>query len=389
MSITFTSRIKLGRLAVKLNPARNGTANQQHSSSFARLTIALGAAMALSAATTGQAAEPMKAAFIYVGPVGDHGWSYAHDQSRLKTEAAFKGTLKTSYVEKVPETADAERVLRTLAQQGNQVIFATSYGYMNAMTKVARQFPAITFMHATGYKTGPNLGTYDVRTYEGAYMLGVIAGHTSKTGKLGVVGSFQIPEVVRNINAFTLGARSVNPKATTRVIWVNSWFDPGKERDAALALIAQGSDTLMQNTDSPAVVQAAQQKGVYAFGWNSDMSKFGPKAQLAASVLHWEPIYSKTIKDVASKTWKPTPMWWGVAQNTVNLEAFGPGVPAQVRSKALAVREAIRTGRLHPFTGPIADQTGKVVLPAGRVFTDAALSKMNFYVQGVESSLTK
>jgi basic membrane protein A len=233
------------------------------------------------------------------------------------------------------------------------------------------------------------MGTYDVHTYEGAYMLGVIAGKTTKTNKLGVVGSFPIPEVVRNINAYTLGARSVNPKVTTQVIWVNSWFDPGKERDAALALISQGSDTLMQNTDSPAVVQAAEQKGVHAFGWDSNMSKFGPKAQLAASVIHWETIYSKVLSDVVNKTWKPSRIWWGVSHGAIGLENFGPDVSPEVKKTALAVQDSIRTGKFHPFTGPIKDQNGKEILAKGKVFTDDFLSKMNFYVQGVEGVLPK
>ena len=242
--------------------------------------------MGMAAVANVQAQD--KAAFVYIGPTSDHGWTYSHDQGRIKAEKTLAGKYKTSYIENVPETADAERVIRNLAQQGNKVIFATSFGYMNAMEKVSKQFPNTVFMHATGYKQGKNLGVYDVRTYEGAYMLGVVAGQKTKNNVLGVVASFPIPEVIRNINAYTLGAQSVNPKIKTKVIWVNSWFNPGKERDAALALIAQGADVLMQNTDSPAVVQAAEQKGVFAFGWDSDMSKFGPKAHLAASVLHWE-----------------------------------------------------------------------------------------------------
>ena len=201
-----------------------------------------------------------KAAFVYLGPTSDHGWSYSHDQGRIKAEKILAGKFKTSYIENVPETADAERVIRNLAQQGNKVIFGTSFGYMNAMEKVARQFPNTVFMHATGYKQAKNLGVYELRTYEGAYLLSVLAGQKTKTNIIGVVASFPIPEVVRNINAYTLGAQSVNPKVSTKVIWANTWFNPGKERDAAMALIAQKADVLMQNTDSPAVVQAAQQK---------------------------------------------------------------------------------------------------------------------------------
>ncbi|MDO6385972.1 MULTISPECIES: BMP family ABC transporter substrate-binding protein [unclassified Uliginosibacterium] len=350
------------------------------------------AALALTACTLAGAAhaeEPLKAGFIYIGPTGDHGWTYAHDEGRKAMEAKFAGKVKTTFVENVPETADAERVIRDLASKGHKVIFATSFGYMNAMDKVARQFPKTVFMHATGYKSGKNLGIYDVRTYEGAYMLGVVAGKMSKSGKLGVVGSIAIPEVVRNINAFTLGARSVNPKATTRVIWVNSWFDPGKEREAALALISQGADVLMQNTDSPAVVQTAQEKGVFAFGWDSDMSKFGGKAQLAASVLNWEVIYSQEVDKVLKGTWKTTDLWYGVKEGAVTIDNFGPAVPADVKKLAEERRDALKAGKLHPFTGPLKDNAGKEMVAAGQTMADADLRKMNAYVEGVEGSIPK
>lgn len=330
-----------------------------------------------------------KAAFVYIGPTSDHGWSYSHDQGRIKAEKALAGKYKTSFIENVPETADAERVIRNLAQQGNKVIFATSFGYMNAMEKVSKQFPNTVFMHATGYKQGKNLGLYDVRTYEGAYLLGVVAGQKTKSNTLGVVGSFPIPEVVRNINAYTLGAQSVNPKIKTKVVWVSSWFNPGKERDAALALISQGADVLMQNTDSPAVVQAAEQKGVFAFGWDSDMSKFGAKAHLAASVLHWEKIYIPTMIQVSNKTWKSGALWYGVKQDAVNIENFGPSVPASVKTKALSVRDAIHKGTLHPFQGPIFKQDGSSILPKGKILDDASLGKMNYYVKGVDGVLPK
>ncbi|WP_180064062.1 BMP family ABC transporter substrate-binding protein [Acinetobacter sp. YH16042] len=330
-----------------------------------------------------------KAAFVYIGPTSDHGWTYSHDQGRIKAQKALAGKYTTTHIENVPETADAERVIRNLAQQGNKVIFGTSFGYMNQMEKVAKQFPNTVFMHATGYKQGKNLGVYDVRTYEGAYMLGVVAGQQTKSNILGVVGSFPIPEVIRNINAYTRGAQSVNPKIKTKVIWVNSWFNPGKERDAALALISQKADVLMQNTDSPAVVQAAQQKGVYAFGWDSDMSKFGPKAQLAASVLHWEKIYTPVMQQVANKTWKPSAIWYGVKQDAVKIEAFAPFLAPAVKQKALGVQAAIQTGKLHPFAGPVYKQDGSLALAQGKNMTDADLNKMNYYVKGVEGVLPK
>jgi simple sugar transport system substrate-binding protein len=351
-------------------------------------TAAAAVLVTLGLASQAVAADPAKIGFVYIGPTGDHGWTYAHDQGRKAVEAKFGDKVKTTFVENVPETADAERVFRDLAQQGYKMIFATSFGYMNQQLKVAKAFPNTKFMHATGYKSAPNLGLYDVRTYEGAYMLGVVAGKMSKSGKLGVVASIPIPEVIRNINAFTLGARSVNPKATTRAIWVNSWFDPGKEREAALTLIAQGSDVLMQNTDSP-VVGRRPEKGVLAFGWDSDMSKFGGKAHLAASVLHWGVIYNKAVGEVLDGTWKTGDIWWGVKEGAVNIEAFGPAVPADVKKLAEERRDAIKAGKLHPFTGPLKAQDGKEVLAAAKTMGDPELRKMNFYVEGVEGAIPK
>jgi len=351
--------------------------------------LVAGVALALGISSAAHAAEPLQAGFVYIGPTGDHGWTYSHDVGRKEVDAKFGDKVKTQGIENVPETADSERVFRDLATKGTKVIFATSFGYMNQMEKVSKAFPKTVFMHATGYKTGKNLGTYDVRTYEGAYMLGVVAGKMTKNGKLGVVGSFPIPEVIRNINAYTIGARSVNPNVTTRVVWVNTWFDPGKEREAALTLIAQGVDVLMQNTDSPAIVQAAKEKGVYAFGWDSDMSKFGDKAHLAASVLHWGTIYNETVEKVIAGTWKPTPIWYGVKQGAVNIEAFGPAVPADVKKLAEERRDGIKAGTLHPFTGPLKDQSGKEFVAAGKSLPDSELAKMNFYVEGVEGSVPK
>jgi basic membrane protein A len=357
---------------------------------FSRFKMLATTALTVSClAVTAHAADPLKVGFVYIGPTGDHGWTYAHDQGRKRLEEQSDGKVKTTFVESVPETADAERVFRDLAQKGNKVIFGTSFGYMNQMVKVAKAFPNTIFMHATGYKTAPNLGVYDVRTYEGSYMLGVVAGKMSKSNKVGYVASIPIPEVIRNINAFTIGARSVNPAITTKVIWVNAWFDPGKEREAALAHIAQGADVLMQNTDSPAVVQTALEKGVLAFGWDSDMSKFGGKAQLAASILNWDVIYKKVVSDVEAGKWKSGDIWWGVKEGAVNIDYFGPEVPADVKKLAQERRDGIKSGKLHPFTGPLKDQSGKEVLAAGKTFTDPELRKINFYVEGVEGSIPK
>ena len=346
--------------------------------------MTIGIVGAMGSTTLVHAAE--KAAFVYLGPTSDHGWTYAHDQGRLKAQKTLGTKIKTSYIENVPETADAERVIRNLAQQGNKVIFGTSFGYMNAMEKVSKQFPNTIFMHATGYKQGKNLGVYEIKTYEGAYMIGVLAGLKSKTNVIGVVASFPIPEVVRNVNAYTLGAQSVNPKIETRVIWANTWFNPGVERDAALALISQGADVLMQNTDSPAVVQAAEQKGVHAFGWNSDMTKFGKKAHLAAAVLHWEKFYEPVMKDVVEKKWKSEALKFGVKEGAVNIEKFGPAVSADQRAKALAVRDSLKTGAAHPFMGPIFKQDGSLLVDKGKTLTEEQLSSMNYYVKGVKGT---
>lgn len=356
---------------------------------LSRLKTLTSVAVLALASVTAHAADPLKAGFVYIGPTGDHGWTYSHDQGRKALEEQSGGQVKTAFVESVQETADAERVFRDLAQKGNKVIFGTSFGYMNQMLKVAKAFPNTIFMHATGYKTAPNLGIYDVRTYEGAYMLGVVAGKMSKSNKIGYVASIPIPEVIRNIDAFTIGARSVNPKITTNVIWVNSWFDPGKEREAALAHIAQGADVLMQNTDSPAVVQTAQEKGVMGFGWDSDMSKFGGKAHLAASVLNWGVVYKKVTDDVQAGTWKNTPIWWGVKEGAVNIDNFAADLPADVKKLAEERRDALKAGTLHPFTGPLKDQSGKELLAAGKSYTDADLLKINYYVEGVEGSIPK
>ncbi|WP_035059683.1 BMP family ABC transporter substrate-binding protein [Andreprevotia chitinilytica] len=350
---------------------------------------ALAGCLALGFAASVHAEDPLKVAFVYIGPTGDHGWTFSHDQGRKAVDAKYAGKVTTTFVENVAETADSERVFRDLAQKGYKVIYGTSFGYMNQMNKVATAFPNTTFMHATGYKTGKNLGVYDIRTYEGAYMLGVVAGKMSKSGKLGVVGSIPIPEVIRNIDAFTIGARSVNPNATTRVIWVNGWFDPGKEREAALALISQGSDVLMQNTDSPAVVQAAQEKGVFAFGWDSDMTKFGGKAHLAASELNWGVIYNKTTEDVLAGKWKSSNIWWGVKEGAINIADFGPAVPADVKKLAEDRRDAIKAGKLHPFTGPLKNQAGEMFVAAGKTYSDDDLHKMNFYVEGVVGDVPK
>ncbi|MFZ6843597.1 BMP family ABC transporter substrate-binding protein [Undibacterium sp. RuTC16W] len=333
-------------------------------------------------------AEPLKVAFVYVGPIGDAGWTFAHDAGRKAIDAKFGDKVKTSFVESIPESAaDAERVFRDLASQGNKVIFGTTFGYMEAMLKVAKDFPDVKFEHATGFKTANNMAQYDVRTYEGAYLAGVVAGKMSKSGKLGVVGSLPIPEVLRNINSFTLGARSVNPKATTKVVWVNKWFDPGKEREAAITLIGQGVDVLMQNTDSAAVVQTAQEKGVLAFGWDSDMTKFGEKAHLAASVIDWGVYYTKRVGDVLEGKWKTDTTWWGLKENMIDLKNFNATLSDEVKKLVADKRQGVIDGSAPVWKGPLKDNTGKEVLGKDVVGDDKFLHNVNYYVEGVEGKV--
>lgn len=336
-----------------------------------------------------RAEEPFKVGFVYVGPVGDAGWTYAHDQGRLVMEKALGAKVKSTYVENVPEGADAERVIRKLATEGNKVIFTTSFGYMNPTEKVAKAFPDVVFLHATGYKTGKNLGTYESRFYEGAYLLGVIAGKMSKTGTLGVVASFPIPEVIRNINAFTLGAQTMNPAIKTKVIWVNSWYDPAKERQAAETLIAQGADVLSQNTDSPAALQVAQEKGMYAFGWDSDMLKFAPKAHLTANTNYWGDYYTETVKAVMAGTWKTGEVRGGLKEGMVRMSPLNPAVPADAAKAFEDKKKAMIDGSFTPFQGPIVDQAGAVKVAPGAVMPLKELLSMNFYVKGVEGSVPK
>lgn len=345
-------------------------------------------APAPAATAPAPAVEPLKVAFVYVGPVGDAGWTFAHDSGRKAVEAKFGDKVKTTFVENVPESAaDAERVFRQLATDGNKLIFGTSFGFMEAMLKVAKEFPDVKFEHATGFKTADNLAQYDVRTYEGAYLAGIVAGKTTKTGKLGVVASVPIPEVIRNIDAFTLGARSVNPKVTTRVVWVNKWFDPGKEREAATTLIGQGVDVLMQNTDSAAVVQTAQEKGVHAFGWDSDMTSFGPKAHLAASINNWGVYYIGRVQAVLDGSWKSGTSWNGLKENGIDLGAFNPEVPADVKALVEERKKGIIDGSAPIWKGPIKDNTGKVVIAKDVVADDGFLHGIKFYVEGVDGKV--
>jgi simple sugar transport system substrate-binding protein len=324
--------------------------------------------------------------FVFVTPIGDAGWTYQHNLGRLQLEKETGVT--TSYVENVAEGADAERVIREMAKRGDKVIFATSFGYMNYTLKVSKSFRNTAFVHATGYKLGKNMGLVNARFYEGRYLTGIIAGEMTKSNVLGYVAAFPIPEVLQGINAFIKGARSVNPKAELRVIWVNSWFDPGKERQAAKTLISQGADMITHHTDSTAVVQAAEdEEGVYAFGYHSDMSKYGPKAHLTATTHHWGDYYVETVKAVQAGTWSPTSVWGGYARGMIKLAPLNDAIPADLQARIGDMEKKMASGEIHAFAGPVVDKAGKTIVAAGQNMTDEQLNKMNYYLQGVVSKI--
>ena len=335
------------------------------------------------------AAEKLKVGFVYVGPVGDHGWSYEHNQGRLAVQTAFGDVVKTTYVESVPEGADAERVITKLAKSGYKLIFTTSFGYMNPTLKVAKRMKKVKFEHATGFKRSKNVATYSARFYEGRYVVGHLAGKMTKSNTIGYVASFPIPEVIRGINAVTLAARKVNPKVQVKVIWVNSWYDPGKEADAAKTLIDQGADIIMQHTDSPAPVQVAEKRGVWSVGQASDMSNFGPKTHMTAIVDNWGPYYIARTKAALEGTWKSQDTWGGFNTGMVQMAPYNKRLPADVVALAKSIQLGIGNGKIHPFAGPIKDQSGKVVIAAGATADDGMLAGMNFYVEGVVGSIPK
>lgn len=333
-------------------------------------------------------AAPLKIAFAYVGPVGDGGWTFAHDNARKAVEKEFGDKVQTSFVENVPESADAERVIRDMVGQGNKLIFGTTFGYMEPMLKVAADSKDVKFEHATGYKQAENMRTYDSRTYEGAYMAGVIAGKMTKSNTLGVVASIPIPEVIRNINSFTMGAQSSNPKVKTKVVWVNEWFNPPKETEAATSLINGGADVLFQNTDSPAVLKTAQDKGKRAFGWDSDMTAYGPKAHLASAIINWTPYYIKATQEALEGKWTGgSAAWWGVKEGAIDIVSIAEDVPADTKAKVEEVKKGLKEANFAIWKGPILDNTGKEVLKKDEVADDKFLGGINFYVKGVEGKV--
>lgn len=347
--------------------------------------IGLAAATALAGHA---AAADLKVGFVYVGPVGDHGWTYQHDQARLAVEKHFGSRVETTYVENVSEGQDAERVIRQLAASGHGLIFTTSFGFMDPTLKVAKMFPDVKFEHATGFKRAENVSTYSARFYEGRYVIGRIAAKMTKTRKIGYIASFPIPEVIRGINAATLAARAIDPEIEVQVVWVNTWYDPGKEADAAKALIAQGADIIMQHTDSPGALQAAENAGVLAFGQASNMIKFAPKAHLTAIEDNWAPYYIARVQAVLDGTWKTSDNWGGIADEEVVMSAY-TNMPDDVAAMAKETEEAIRTGKVHPFTGPIRDRDGTERVAAGETASDKALLEMNWFVEGVNGDLPK
>ncbi len=339
----------------------------------------------LACVMTGTSMAADNVGFVYVSPIGDAGWTYQHDLGRLQLEKETGVT--TSYVENVAEGADAERVIREMAKRGDKVIFATSFGYMNYALKVSKKFPDSAFVHVTGYKLGKNMGLVNARFYEGRYLTGVIAGEMTKSNVLGYVAAFPIPEVLQGINAFIKGARSVNPKAELRVIWVNSWYDPGKERQAAITLISQGADMVTHHTDSTAVVQAAENEGVYAFGYHSDMSKYGPRAHLTATTHHWGDYYVQTIKEVQAGNWAPVSVWGGYPRKMIKLAPLNEAIPEELQNRIRDMEKQLAARELHPFAGPVVDQSGATIVPAGKNMSDEKLNKMNYYLQGVVSTI--
>ena len=335
------------------------------------------------------AAEPLKVAFVYVAPVTEAGWVHQHEQGRRAVEAAFGGKVKTTYVENVPEGPDAERVIRDLARQGNQLIFTPSFGYMEPTLKVAKEFPAVKFESITGYKTASNVSVANARYYEGRYLSGIAAGRMTKTNVAGYVAGFPIPEVLQGINAFTLGMRSVNPQAQVKVVWLNTWFDPAREREAAVALFSQNADVVSFHTASTAVMTAAQERGKMAVAYHSDMRKIAPDAQIVAVTHHWGDYYVSRVQAVLAGTWQPANVWAGVDKAMVRAGFFGPKVPKAVQDEVIKRQSDIARGRWHPFVGPIRDNEGREVLASGKVLSDEQILRMNWLVDGVRGKIPK
>ena len=336
-----------------------------------------------------RADEPLKTCFLYSNPIGESGWTYQHELARRELAAALGPRVATKYVENVAEGPDAERVIRNFVQEGCKLVFTPSFGFMEPTLKVARTAPQVIFMNGTGYKTAANVGVYNARYYEGRYLQGVIAGHMSKGGSVGYVGAFPIPEVLQGINAFTQGLRSVNPKAQVKLIWVNAWYDPGKERDAANALLKLGVDVLAYATSGVAIVTTGEEKGIFTLGYYSDMSRFGPKTNLTSVVQNWGSFYVRVVEDVLAGRWKPETVVGGLREGMIRMQPLNTAIPASVRERVAALERDIAEGRLDPLAGPIVDQDGRERVPAGKSMTPTELATMNFLVQGIEGMLPR
>jgi basic membrane protein A len=332
--------------------------------------------------------ESFKVGFIYVGPVGDYGWSYAHDQGRQYLEKTLP-EVKTTYVESVPEGADAERVLTQLARSGHRVIFATSYGYMDAVLKVAERFPEVIFLHCSGHKRRPNMGTYFGRMYQASYLSGLLAGKATRKHLIGYVAPIPIPEVIRITNAFVLGARAANPAVKVHVVWTNAWYDPATEGEAANSLLDIGADVIASQSDSPAPVQTAERHGAYGVGYNSDASQFAPKKHLVSAIWHWGPYYVEAIKQVRAGTWKSRDDWWPIGTGIVGLSPLGPAVPDAAKTLVEERKQQMITGHFDVFWGPITDQTGQVRIAAGEKPVDDVLLRMDWFVEGIVGTVPK
>ena len=349
------------------------------------LTFAAGLALAFATVTV-SGADPLKVGFVYIGPISDYGWNYEHNQGRLAVEAALGDQVETVYVENVPEGPDAEPTITRLAQDGASLIFTTSFGYMEPTLKVAKRFPDVRFEHATGYKRADNVSTYSARFYEGRYVNGQIAARMSKIGVAGYIASFPIPEVVSGINAFMLGAQSIDPDFKVKIVWVNTWFDPGKEADAAKVLMDQGADVLSQHTNSIAPLQVAAERGVLGFGQGSDMIAFAPNNQLTAIINNWGPYYVARTKAVICDTWESKDTWGGMDLGVVKMAAY-TNLPDDVAAMAKETQARITSGEMHVFAGPIHKQDGTMVIGEGEHLDDGTLLGMDWYVQGVDDTL--
>ncbi len=350
-------------------------------------TLLAGATLAFGIGAAAHADDPLKVGFVYVGPVGDYGWSYEHNEGRLAVEEAFGDKVETTFVESVPEGADAERVMTQMALSGHDLIFTTSFGYMDSTIAVAEKFPDVKFEHATGYKRADNVSTYSARFYEGRAVIGHIAGKMTESNVVGYIASFPIPEVIRGINSAYLHAKKVNPDVEFRIVWVYTWFDPAKEADAAQALIDQGADILMQHTDSTAPMTIAEEKGILAFGQASDMINFGPNSQLTSIIDNWAPYYVARTQAVMDGTWESADTWDGIEPGMVAFAAMSDKIPADVRAEAEQMIEDIKSGAYHPFTGPLNKQDGSAWLGEGEVADDGTLAGMNFYIEGLAGDI--